>query len=484
MKTTLDYSQEEFKSLLDKSSQLILQQFEHIDDIKGFQYHEPAEVAAWFDEEIPQEPMPIDELLKEVEHKVLATKTGNLGPHMYGYVVSGGNQVSIVADSFAATINQNVAKWHLAPAITEIDKRIIQWAGQLVGFTDKAAGFIGSSGSSANLDGLTVARNIFFAQQNIKENGLFGIPPFTIYCSTETHSSIDKSVHLLGIGTKHLRKIATNSDLTIDTNALAEQIAKDKAAGFTPFCIVGNAGTVNTGVIDDLSTLAQIAKEHGLWFHVDGAYGGLAASLDSVKHLYQGIHLADSVALDFHKWLYQPFEIGCLLVKNWDLLQQSYFKAASYLDKSLEKSNGRLEFNEHHFLLSRSAKSLKAWMSIKAFGMRQIQAMMQKDIDLALYLSRQVAAANDFELCASSPLAISCFRYKGQLKDQAAINEVNKQLIPALEKDGRVFITSTKLNDNLVLRACLINHRKTKASTDYLLEVIREIGEKLALQLL
>lgn len=372
MKNTLDFSQQEFKEVLDRSSELILNHFEHIEGIKGYTSFEQQEVESWFKEELPKEGMPIEELLEFTNEKVIKTATGNLGPHMYGYVVSGGNQMGIIADQLASTINQNVAKWHLAPAITEIDKRVIQWASDIIGFGDQSAGFIGSSGSAANLDGLTVARNIFFKKANIKQNGLFGMKPMTVYCSDETHNSVDKSIELLGLGLNQLRRIKTQTDFTIDLDDLESQIKADLANGLQPFCIVGNAGTVNTGAIDDLEGLAKLAKTYNLWFHIDGAYGGLAASLNNKKSLYKGIHLADSVALDFHKWLYQPFEVGCLLVKDWSVLNQSYFKEATYLDKSLEVGDGRLEFNEHHFLLSRNAKSLKVWMSIKAYGMNRI----------------------------------------------------------------------------------------------------------------
>ena len=480
---TLDFSQEELKDLLDKSTELVLKQFEKVQEQPGYRFHPQKEVESWFDEPAPTEGMPLDKLFDLVEEKILNTATGNLGPHMYAYVMAGGNQVSIVADMLASTINQNVTKWHLAPAITEIEKRVIQWAAALIGFQQKpghsVGGFLSSSGSSANLDGLTVARNIYFEKADIRNKGLFGMKPFTVYCSEETHSSVDKSIQLLGIGANHLRHIPTKEDFTIDLEALEQQINDDLQNGFQPFCVIGNAGTVNTGAIDDLTTIAHIAQKYKLWFHVDGAYGGLASSLDTKKSLYQGIELADSVALDFHKWFYQPFEVGCVLVKSWDHLYRTYFKKASYLDKSLDKDPGRLELNEHHFLLSRNAKALKVWMSTKAYGVNRIKAMIQKDIDLTDYLNEQIKLANDFRLVTASELAISCFQYTGGFNDTEQIIQLNKALIPALERDGRVFITGTTLKGEFVLRACLINHRKDEQSTRYLLGVIREVGQTL-----
>ena len=207
-----------------------------------------------------------------------------------------------------------------------------------------------------------------------------------------------------------------------------------------------------------------------------GAYGGLAACLNSIKHKYKGMERADSVATDFHKWFYQPFEAGCILVKNWDLLRRAYFKKADYLDTSFEHQD-RLDFNEHSFQLSRNAKSLKIWMSIKTYGMRRFREMIQKDIDLTHYLSDQVEASDDFEIKSRSYLGVSCFRYVGNYVKESKITAINEQLIPALEKDGRIFITGTRLNGEFVLRACIINHRKQKEDIDYLLTVIRDVAQ-------
>lgn len=479
MENNLDLAPEDFKNLLDKTTALVVKQLTNSYHQKGYHHFPQPEVEKWFDEPLPKQGMDNETLLNYVEEKVLNTATGNLGPHMYAYVMAGGNQIGIIAEKLAATVNQNVTKWHLAPAMIEIEKRVIQWVSEMIGFGQKVGGVLVSSGSAANFDGLTVARNIFFEKLDIRNQGLFGMKPFTVYCSTETHSCVDKSVQMLGIGAKHLRKIATNPNFTINLSTLEEQIQKDIAEGFQPFCIIANAGTVNTGAVDDLKQMAILAKKYALWLHVDGAYGGVVASLESKKKLYEGIELADSVALDFHKWLYQPFEVGCLLIKDWEVLRRTYFAKASYLDSQFEQGNNRYEFNEHHFLLSRNAKALKVWMSMKSYGVQRIKAMIQKDIDLTDYLENQIKQSDDFVLKSHNVLAIVCFQYSGGLQDPEKIIQLNQALIPALEEDGRVFITSTRLNGELVLRACLINHRKDKASTDFLLQVIREVGASL-----
>ncbi|PRX53893.1 pyridoxal phosphate-dependent decarboxylase family protein [Flagellimonas meridianipacifica] len=479
---TLDFSNGEFKQLLNQSSELVLRQFENIHNQKGYNDHPQKEVEQWFDEELPEEGLDPSKLLDEVETKVLNTATGNLGPHMYAYVMSGGNQMAIIAEKLANTINQNQTKWHLAPAMNEIEKRVIRWTAQMLGFPMDSGGVLVSGGSAANLTGLTVGRNVFFEKEGIRKTGLFGMKPFVVYASEEVHSCVDKSVELLGIGTNHLRKITTNASFQIDLEKLENQIKVDLAQGLQPFCIIGNAGTVNTGAIDDLESLSKLAKQYDMWFHVDGAYGALAALLDDLKLEYKGMELADSIAIDFHKWLYQPFEGGCTLVRNWDNLRRTYYKKAAYLDTELANDGNRLEYNEHYFQLSRNAKAFKVWMSIKAYGMKRLRAMIQKDIDLTDYLNEQVKKSEDFELVADSKLAVSCFRYVGNMESKEEIVQFNRLLMPELEKDGRVFIMGTQLKGDYAIRACFINHRKSEETTDYLLQVIREVAEKMIVQ--
>ncbi len=479
MNNSLDFTPEHFEALLNKTSELVLNQHEDMEKKKAYHYFPQSEVESWFDEDLPQEGMPPEQVLDLFKEKVMDTATNNLGPYMYAYVMAGGSQMSLLGEKLTATINQNVGKWHLGPSVSEIEKRVVQWAGELTTFGKKCGGVMVSGGSAANMAGLTVARNIFFEKHKIRETGLFGMNPFTVYASTEVHGCIDKSLEELGIGTNHLRKIAVNEDFTIDLEALKKAIEEDKAAGFTPFCLVGSAGTVNTGAIDDLTSLAAIAKSYDMWFHIDGAYGGLPACLPSIQEEYKGIELADSLALDFHKWMYQTFEAGCLLVNDFSILQRSYYKRASYLDTRLE-DQGRTNFNEHYFQLTRNAKAVKVWMSLKTYGMKKLSAMIQKDIDLTHYLANEVDKADDFELKSTSHLAVACFRYTNRLTDETAIDDINRKLIPALERDGRVFITGTTINDQFVIRACLINHRMNEGTVDYLIKVIREVAHEIA----
>ena len=476
MERSLDLSNDALEQLFKKTVELLLRQYETLGSQKGYHDFDQKVVENWFREPLPLEGMDDYDLLDFVEDKVVNTATGNFGPNMYAYVMSGGNQIATIAELIANTIDQNATKWHLAPAMSEIEKQVMRWTAEMLGYHTEAGGVMVSGGSAANLTGLTIARNMFLEKHGVKSKGLFGMKPIVVYTSRQAHSCIEKSIQLLGIGTDYLRKIKTNEAFQIDLDELKTQIERDIDQGLVPFCIVGTSGTVNTGAIDDLDALANIAEKYEMWFHIDGAYGALASVVEPLRQYYKGIERADSIALDFHKWLYQPFEAGCTLVKSWEMMRKTYFKKADYLDTTLEEDNKRLDYNEHYFQLSRNAKAFKVWMSIKSYGFERLRAMIQKDIDLTHYLADRINVSEDFVLKATSHLAIACFQFTGQLQEAKDIEKLNQALIPELEKDGRVFITGTKLEGEFVLRACLINHRKTRESTDFLLHVIREVG--------
>ena len=476
---SLDQSLDVFQELLQKGTELIVERYTGMDDARAYAGYCPEEVESWFNEPIPQKGMENDALLKLIKSKILDTATLNFGPNMFAYVMAGGTQVSVLAEMVGSSINQNVAKWHSAPIMSEIEKRVVQWGAEFIGYDLHAGGVLCSGGSAGNLTGLTVARNLFFEKEKVKEKGLFGMKPFIVYGSDQVHNSIDKSVEVLGIGTSNYHKIKSNPDYTLDIYALEEQINKDLQNGLVPFCVVGNAGTVNTGAVDNLDQIAAIAAKYKMWFHVDGAYGGLAASSDLVKDLYKGLNKADSVTIDFHKWLYQPLEAGCLLVKNSDYLKRTFYKEAAYLSTD-SHDDGRFDFNEHHFQLSRSAKALKIWMSFKAYGSENLIRMIEKDILLTKYLKNELLKTGEFEICNDPQLSALCFRYlgpEGSAKgDLMKLDQLNREIIPALEQDGRVFITGTTLQNQQVIRACLINHRIQKENIDRLVRVLREVG--------
>jgi glutamate/tyrosine decarboxylase-like PLP-dependent enzyme len=476
---SLDAPLDEFARQLHACVDLIVERYGTMYTANAHPGIDEATVRGWFDEALPQNGIDVDQLLRKAGETVVAHPVMNIGTKMFAYVMSGGTQVSVMADLLASALNQNAAKWHLAPAMTEIEQRVIAWTAEFLGLPEHRGGAIVASGSAANLTGLTVARNLFAERLGVRTTGLFGLQPLIVYGSDQTHASVEKAVELLGIGSDNYRKIPTRPDFTLDPDTLRQQIERDRDAGLMPFCIVANAGTVNTGAIDPLAALADIASASGLWLHVDGAYGGLASALATHRGAYRGIERADSIALDYHKWLYQPYEVGCTLVRDWDALKRTYHKSAEYLDYGVAAE--RFDVSRYHFDLSRNTKAFKVWMSFKAYGAQRIADMIAKDIELADYLARCCDDAEDFATLTTGPLAITCFRYIADgTRDDDTLDAWNASLPDALERDGRVFITGTRLHGRPVLRACIINHRFSRPDIDYLIAVIREVAQRIA----
>jgi glutamate/tyrosine decarboxylase-like PLP-dependent enzyme len=301
----------------------------------------------------------------------------------------------------------------------------------------------------------------------------------TMYVSTEGHSCLDKSVDMLGIGREHLRKIPVGPDFRIDLEKLEQKILEDQSKGFLPICIIGNGGTVNTGAIDPLNDLAALAKRYHLWFHIDAAYGGPAASTSLAASMFSGIEKADSVATDGHKWLYVPYEVGIALVKNKKVLSNAFRIVPDYL-RSDPSSSDRHNPTEFHFELSRSFKALKTWMTFLAYGAPALRKAIESNIETMWFLAKLIDSSDDFERMAPVPLSIVCFRYKTAdpqfWDDEEYLSLLNQKILADVENDGRVFLSGTILNGKQVLRACSVNHRTDLQHVQFLLNVLREIG--------
>ncbi len=435
----------------------------------------PDDVRSLIEEDLPEEGMDLGKLIEKVREDVISSATMNIGPHYYGYITGGGNQIAIIAEMLSAALNQNNLKWHSSPVSTEMEKLVIRWVSEFIGYPDTAAGAILDGGSTANFNCLAVARKNM-APSNLSEDGMYSMKPMTVYVSDEGHSSFDKAVDMLGIGLNNLKKIPVDKHFRIRPDLLEQQIDKDKKAGLNPICIIGIAGTTNSGAVDDLDRLADLAREKGLWYHVDAAYGGPAAKLDSVSHLFKGIERADSVVVNPHKWLYVPFEAACILVKEPGKLRKTFSLIPDYL-RSNEDEGGRTDLMEYQLPLTKSFKSLKVWMTLKAFGAKRLRMTIQEDIDHAVQLKSLVLKSDDFELLAPVPLSIVCFRYSPAGLNEQQVENLNRKLAHAIEQDGRIFLTATKIKGKTALRTCFINPRTTPIDVEWIPEVIRDVAK-------
>ena len=474
---SLDVSPQQFKRWIDEAGKLVASHYQEHSEAKVFGGKSPAEVQELLGEPLPDDPQDMASLLDEVGENILSTITNSAGPRYFGYITGGGNQVAVLAEMIKASLNQNNLKWHSSPVSTELERLVMRWVAEFIGYPTSSAGVLLSGGSVANFNCLAVARTIK-APVDISDEGIYGSQPMTVYVSEEGHSSFDKAMDMLGLGKKYLRKIPVDDKFRIDPDQLEEQIRTDKNAGLHPICVIGVAGTTNTGAVDNLNAVADICQRYDLWYHVDAAYGGPAAKVERTSDLFSGIERADSVVVNPHKWLYVPFEAGGALVKNPDHLRKTFSTIPDYL-KSDEQNGGRTDLMEYNLPLTKEFKALKVWMTIKAFGAARLREEIASDINKAQYLSELVESEETLELMAPVPLSIVCFRYNPGGMAESALNDLNDQIIQTIEADGRVFLTGTKIHGKTALRVCFINPRTEKEDIQLLQKVVLEIGSEL-----
>ncbi|MFW6149739.1 MAG: pyridoxal phosphate-dependent decarboxylase family protein, partial [Atribacterota bacterium] len=337
-----------------------------------------------------------------------------------------------------------------------------------------------------------VARNTK-ADYNVKAQGINqNRKNMILYVSEEVHMCIPKAANMLGIGTKNIRNVKVDQDYRLDLKDLKTKIIEDQNHHKYPFAVVATAGTVNTGAIDPLNGIADICQDYNLWFHVDAAYGGFAALSKNVKTLLKGLNRADSIALDPHKWLFIPYEAGCVLVKNPAHIRDTFFMHPAYLHVKPSKSpNEYVDLSDYSLQLSRQFRALKIWMSLKQYGTKKYERVINQNIHLAQYLEALVNESPDFQAITSANLSIFCFRYipkdlkqryprmnhNKQKQINKYLNQLNQSIIEKMLKDSHILISSTILNDIFVLRVCIVNYRTTKQDIKDILTIVRQIGQ-------
>lgn len=417
---------------------------------------------------LPEAGTPLATLFEELENVIVPNSTHTAHPRFLPYVQPSPNDLSPYADHTAALLNQNCNLWHLSPAANAVEQTVLRWFADLFGLPATASGIVTSGGSMANLVGLTAARDHALGE-HARADGLQGSgAPLVLYASDETHSSIDKAVSMLGLGTRHLRRIPTDEHFRIRLDRLAASVAADRAAGLRPFCVVANAGTVTTGAIDPIGDIATLCREQGLWLHVDGAYGALAALSGRFRGAMAAIGMADSVSLDPHKFLFCAFEAGCILVRDRGHLRHAFSASPSYL--TMSEDPDLIDFANQGPQLSRAFKALKVWWSLKHFGARTYAGVIERMHDLATYMGAQIQARPRFELLAPVTFNCVCFRLRGL--DDAA----NRQTLQALLDSGTAFLGPSSVKGRTGLRACFMNLRTTQADIDLILDRLQDLA--------
>ncbi|MEM1257276.1 MAG: aminotransferase class V-fold PLP-dependent enzyme [Bacteroidota bacterium] len=412
------------------------------------------EMDSIFLEEAPQEGTDPKKVLDFVLENVMANSTLMSHPKSYSFVPGPSNYVSVMADALATGFNIFSGGWAASPAAAELEIITIQWLLKIFGFPPKKGGGIFTSGGSmANLTALATARNIKCGKD---------FSNAVIYLSDQAHSSNIKAIRVLGFREEQVRVIPTDSEFNFALNKLKNCIAKDRLQGLYPFCLIGSAGTTNTGTVDPLSEMAKISKKEHLWFHIDGAYGAAAILAPKGKKALKGIEKADSLTIDPHKWLFQPYEMGCLLVRNHKYLSHTFTEKPEYL-RDIEGNTSEINFYDLGIQLTRRFRALKFYMSIKTFGLKAFQDAVVYNIEIAENIEELLRGSEKWQIVHPATLAIINFRFNPIHKnyDEPMLDTINQYISEKVMRSRKALLVTTILNNQIVLRMCLINPRTT-----------------------
>jgi len=472
--SSLDVSEEALQEISTEANKLVFEYLTTIADRPVRAENYAGKTVESLAAELSTEGISLSQLLDECR-AILDLSRHNGHPRFFGYVASPSTPIGAYGDLIASALNANITCWRSGPAGTEVERMVVRWLGSLINYDRDAKGLLTSGGSMANMIALLVANRrksgVAVARSGLWNSG----SPMTVYASSEVHMSITKAADILGFGRDYVREIKCDDRQRMQVDLLRESIEADRREGLRPFCVVGSAGTTNTGVVDPLSEIAALAKEFDLWFHVDGAYGAPGILDERKKHLFAGLELADSVSLDPHKWLYVPVDAGCLLFRDdaaaratFSTDEADYIKTHGYVDEEA------FAFWDYGVELSRRFRALKVWLTLQYYGSRRIAEAISEDISLAEYLGEVVSNADDFELLAPVELSICCFRY---ISSETDLDKLNERIMERVQKGGRAYLSNATVNGHFALRACITNFRTTKSDIDETVAAIRDAAK-------
>ena len=468
----LDPSADEMRNWGNSVMQLMTEYLGDLRDHRVYGRMSSREIRGRLDSTLPTKGIDFDGLLKVFRETIIPFSRQNAHPRMFGYVQSPGTALAAFADLLASTLNANLTVWRSAPAPVELERLTIDWIRQILGFNGEAGGLFVSGGSMANLTAIAAAR-----QAKDYSSGRL-----RVYASRETHFSIAKAAALLGIGRENVRFVDVDERFKIRTDDLVAKITADLEAGYVPFCVVANAGTVNTGAIDPLAEIREIANRFKLWMHVDGSYGAFAVLVKSARKLFTGMEQADSIALDPHKWLYLPVDVGCVIYRAPEIARAAFAHEAEYTRVIGEEADEAFAFWDYGPELSRRFRALKVWMLLKGVGLYSLGEAIESNLACARHLESMVRTSDDFEMVAPVELSIFCFRHVPlHLRSESpqAMDDFNERLLIALQRDGSSYLSNTTLGGRFALRGCVLNYRTTLRDMEILLDDLRRVAKTL-----
>ena len=437
------------------------------------------ELRSRLEEALPQAGTDTPKLIERIRDEIANFTRHNGHPRFFGYVTSPGTPITAIGELLTATLNANVTSWRSSPAATEIEHVTVNWLNEMLGYPVSAVGLFVSGGSMANFAALAAARSAKGAA-DVSQSGMQDLPRrLRVYVSEEGHYSIRKAAAMLGIGESNVAVVRTGGQFRIDLDHLRALIREDRNAGYLPICVVANAGTVGTGAVDPLADVAAVAREEGLWFHVDAAYGGFAALAPSALPLFRGIEAADSITLDPHKWAYLPPGTGCILYRDPASARLAFRHEADYTRVIGFERDESFAFWDYGPELSRPFRALNLWLLLKYAGAAELGAAIERNIACARHLEKLVRASGDFEMLAPVELSIFCFRYI-PTAGAADLNALNERILVELQRGGSSYLSNVTVRGDFALRGCVLNHRTTKQDMEILLDDVRRAARTVA----
>ncbi|HEX3525851.1 MAG TPA: aminotransferase class I/II-fold pyridoxal phosphate-dependent enzyme [Thermoanaerobaculia bacterium] len=446
----LELSPDEMKSLVRAAVDHIVRHVETLPEQPATHTRGGARLARSLAESLPEEGTPAGKLLDLIFRKAVPRSLNTAGPGYLGYIPGGGLFQSAVADLISDSVNRYSGLFMAAPGLVQLEMNVLAWFREITGLPATARGVLTSGGSMANLTALVTAR-----RERLPENFLAG----TLYVSDQTHHSVAKSALLAGFPPANVRSVPSDERFRIRLDLLEEKIEDDRQRGLTPFFVAGNAGTTNSGAVDPLPALADLAHRHNLWFHVDGAYGGFFCLTERGRKTLAGIERADSVVLDPHKGLFLPYGTGALLVRDGAALKRAHSVAADYMP-ALDDDTALADFCELSPELTRPFRGLRVWLPVKMHGLRAFREALDEKLDLARQAADELRTIPGIEILAEPELSLLAFRWvPPEAQDGAALDRLNKKLLERINQEKRVFLTGTRLHDRFALRICILSFR-------------------------
>lgn len=461
---TLEPSGSEFRRLVDQAMDRIVAHVDSLATQPAADVSGAAELARSLVEPLPEAGTPFEELLDLVFDTAVPKSFNTAGPGYLAYIPGGGILHSAVAELIAAAVNRYVGVWIAAPALAQLEANVVRWFADIVGYGDGASGFLTSGGSLANFSAVVAARRNMLGDE---------FHQGTLYASDQVHHSVLKAAMLAGFKAGDVRSVGSDAAFRVKVDELERRIAADRKDGRAPFMIVASAGTTNTGAVDDLERLADLAQKHGLWLHVDGAYGGFFLLTERGRAVMRGIERADSVVLDPHKGLFVPYGTGSLVVREGETLKRAHSVSADYMPP-MQEDERLIDFCQVSPELSRPFRGLGVWLPLKLLGVEPFRANLNEKLDLTRWATEQLRGIPGIEIAAEPQLSVVAFRLTGTGQDVEDLNRLNREFLDRINSRRRVYLTSTMLNGRFTLRICVLSFRTHMDRMEQALEDIRE----------